>query len=154
MERCRVNSVGNPYFTKDDKKKPGKCRDGREKCKDWYYGHSHDIGPLYNAGNHGSALGFAGEWFWIRRSLEEAQLPDLGSYRGVPAQDIPWLLQHTHHSSGHIIYMQNSIALSGTTFRFRRSLAVWARRGAISRHALELDVWCPHISSLDVGLMC
>ncbi|EED92678.1 predicted protein [Thalassiosira pseudonana CCMP1335] len=35
LNRCRINSmVDSPYFSKDDKKKPGECRDGVDGCED------------------------------------------------------------------------------------------------------------------------
>jgi len=104
LNRCRINSmVDSPYFSLDDKKKPGQCRDGRSNCEDCRTTELSDILSAHfticqkpwecrswDSKMENLCSQLHSEWFRIRRSFEESraeddglrQLPDLaGAYK-------------------------------------------------------------------------
>ncbi|KAL9180879.1 hypothetical protein ACHAXT_011332 [Thalassiosira profunda] len=92
LNRCRINAmVDNPRFGPDDRKRPGQCRDGRERCEDC---RTTDVTDVLSAhfticqkpwecrthweNDRSLCARLHGEWFRIRRSFEEARTDDDG----------------------------------------------------------------------------
>merc|ERR1712032_962293 len=98
LDRCRINSmIDNPRFRKDNKKKPGQCTDGREKCDDC---RTTDVSEVmsahfticqkpwtcYNSWDPKSkrlCSRLHSKWFEIRRSFESSR-PEDDKLRSLP----------------------------------------------------------------------
>lgn len=100
LDRCRINAmVDNPYFSQNDKRKPGQCRDGRTTCEDC---RTTDISNILSAhftlcqkpwecktnwdfASQRLCSQLHGEWFRIRRSFEESRTDGLRQLPNITA---------------------------------------------------------------------
>lgn len=97
LNRCRINTmVDSPYFSQNDKRKPGQCRDGVTNCEDCRETALSDILSAHfticqkpwGCVGHGNNLckKLHSEWFRIRRNFEESRM-DGDELRQLPPLD-------------------------------------------------------------------